>query len=1478
MRATIIFILFFFSCVLGMAEVSTPFEAIRQHREWMSKNTPKPETLSDEDLMLHAQQIIDLRLQEPEAFDILVAASKKVPEVEAYINWTATLDCDTLFHRKRDAFRGMADYLDSTRPGCYAARKLRTEWLYVESMYRNVLPDYDALIKRQENVCRKISGKDKKEKALLLSMKIARFEARNNIEMVDNPMYYPEIWQLEEDVINLYPIASTDTVADRMQLYTQIAGLKSIPQEDLRVRVMLGDDKDPFNNGTLYEYTGRFRDYLCNSGFYYDKAYEMSEKLFGSYHPVTASSAYFCSQFRIYNTTIGNEELDRAKAINDFFSMYYPRHSNEGKICRLLKANADLQRTGNPGLTSEKDEILEIAKLTYGENNTYYINILSQITNFALFSEPDFNASLNKYEEECRRVFPDALKQDLWLLYNYGQVIFRDAAEGKERMAKLKDSYLANNDGSLISIKVGEDIATYYQNTAYDLDVAKEIYTALASDIEKMYGKHSSMYYITCLNLFNVTAEGINDAEVSYLSNIINDAEKHDFTGKQLTLSNLRSAYAGYFWSTGRYDKAHAIYKKLYTDPRYRNPLPAKVRDAVCRMLSGKDMKDADSFVAGIRSEIDTIPHNELPPRLISELAQYYSGTNRAEEAVKLLERALEAHNYQMNEAIDDEYFDISSELSRLYEATNNRVAASRLITADREMIRNAHLLVPSKALAEYLFDGYYRALTRQDWNSAFFYVGAAFNIVSQITTSSGMSQSNMITLGLPCIQALTTLCVRIHYEIKQMKEYLESEDFKQYNVNMEALLSQITRWYPEIKNGLGQIERAFPDYDPKYQESGYYLTFLNSSAAFYQVCEPDYKKSEDYLLECLKVSKYPSEIKNTYLNLAGLMTEAGDSVKNDKYLRLAYDVIEKNPHRMADSDLMGAMTFRFNDRVKNNDISGAATIARNIYTENRRMLDGNFQLMSSSEQEQFFNTFGDPAWALASLLEKNPESLAAETYNAVVYRTGMQLRSQQETRRIIMASEDPNVHLIADSIASLRAALKQINVTPDQWMTQQGSGNYQKSSKLNFELEHLEMQLLDLTADVRSKSNPDITWQMIRDALKPNQVAVEYIISGTKVMALVLKPDCTAPIPVSLCSWRQLSKDLDALKAKNSATLAKRLYRKQASVDLYSMLWQPLESVLESSKTVYFNAPGILHSIAFNAIETPDGSYLIDKYDLRQLTTTAQITFPEDERAPKSAGLLGDVIFDPSQAKLAGIIPDVTGERAIEDDYALDEFDSRGVSRQYFRYLPFTGKELKEISTTFGQQKVKMVVRENATESELRNLCATSPEVLHLATHGFFISSEQDALHVPFMKRYSSQVGSAMQRSGVALANAEATWKGSEELPENNDGILTANEVSNLNLKNTRLVTLSACETALGAYNFEGIHGLTRGFKQAGAKSLLVSLWSVNDQSTATFMTEFYRHWIENGDRHAAYRSAVAAVRKQYPSPFYWAPFILLD
>lgn len=147
----------------------------------------------------------------------------------------------------------------------------------------------------------------------------------------------------------------------------------------------------------------------------------------------------------------------------------------------------------------------------------------------------------------------------------------------------------------------------------------------------------------------------------------------------------------------------------------------------------------------------------------------------------------------------------------------------------------------------------------------------------------------------------------------------------------------------------------------------------------------------------------------------------------------------------------------------------------------------------------------------------------------------------------------------------------------------------------------------------------------------------------------------------------------------------------------------------------------------------------------------------------------------------------------------------------------------------------------------------------------------------IPYYRQRMQNMTNSMRRAGIALAGAEAAWCGAEGHDEN-DGILTADEVARFDLHGTRLVVLSACETALGNYSFEGVYGLPRGFKQAGVESLLVSLWSVNDRSTSLLMSGFYRYWLEGKPVREALEQAVREVRKQYPQPYYWAPFVLLD
>ena len=128
----------------------------------------------------------------------------------------------------------------------------------------------------------------------------------------------------------------------------------------------------------------------------------------------------------------------------------------------------------------------------------------------------------------------------------------------------------------------------------------------------------------------------------------------------------------------------------------------------------------------------------------------------------------------------------------------------------------------------------------------------------------------------------------------------------------------------------------------------------------------------------------------------------------------------------------------------------------------------------------------------------------------------------------------------------------------------------------------------------------------------------------------------------------------------------------------------------------------------------------------------------------------------------------------------------------------------------------------------------------------------------------------------------AENKWFG-EELPDGvDDGFLTAWEIANLNFCDLELVVLSACETARGDVESDGVFGLQRGFKMSSAGSILMSLWKVDDEATCLLMTEFYKHWMGGSTKHDALKKAQSVVRshidKGWDSPRYWASFILLD
>jgi CHAT domain-containing protein len=219
------------------------------------------------------------------------------------------------------------------------------------------------------------------------------------------------------------------------------------------------------------------------------------------------------------------------------------------------------------------------------------------------------------------------------------------------------------------------------------------------------------------------------------------------------------------------------------------------------------------------------------------------------------------------------------------------------------------------------------------------------------------------------------------------------------------------------------------------------------------------------------------------------------------------------------------------------------------------------------------------------------------------------------------------------------------------------------------------------------------------------------------------------------------------------------------------------------------------------------------------------------------------------------------------------------------FQRLQATEKEGQRIAATLATQRLWL--RDAALDARIK--AVRSPRMLHLATHGFFLADrpnvDQDSQSTSGFPSLRQEAGGAwsvagienpLLRSGLALAGVN-TWLAARLVPADvEDGILTAEDVTGMDLTDTELVVLSACETGVGEVRSgEGIFGMRRAFVLAGARTLVMSLWKVPDSQTQELMEAFYR-FLQSGTPPAdALRQAKLSIREKHPEPYYWGSFI---
>ena len=394
---------------------------------------------------------------------------------------------------------------------------------------------------------------------------------------------------------------------------------------------------------------------------------------------------------------------------------------------------------------------------------------------------------------------------------------------------------------------------------------------------------------------------------------------------------------------------------------------------------------------------------------------------------------------------------------------------------------------------------------------------------------------------------------------------------------------------------------------------------------------------------------------------------------------------------------------------------------------------------------------------------------------------------------------------------------------------------------------------------------------------LKPGEAAVEvlrfrtytpdeggYFIGRINYMALILTPETkTGP---HVFQWtlggqmegRMLSFYRNTTKFQMPDSLT------------YNLYWKPLRDELKGVTKVYFSPDGVFNQINPNTLFNPKtNKYLVDELLLELKTNTRDILEEPKQRKSKS----GAYLFGFPDYQTLGYDEAEQEAKAERSTRALNRSLRSGLLRGFLRGdgippLPATKIEVENIANefkTYGNTSTTLLAKQ-ANEGEMKKI--KSPPILHIATHGFFLDDGELSITSAEQSRF---LDNPLFLSGLILASAN-TDQGNE------DGILTAYEAMNMSLEDTELVVLSACETGLGTVkNGEGVFGLQRAFLVAGAKTVIMSLWSVDDQATQMLMNNFYTNWLKGMDKHEAFLLAQQDLRKKYAEPYYWVAFIMI-
>jgi len=552
-----------------------------------------------------------------------------------------------------------------------------------------------------------------------------------------------------------------------------------------------------------------------------------------------------------------------------------------------------------------------------------------------------------------------------------------------------------------------------------------------------------------------------------------------------------------------------------------------------------------------------------------------------------------------------------------------------------------------------------------------------------------------------------------------------------------------------------------------------------------------------------------------------------------------------------------------------------------------------NFSHLTTAERETYWSKKSYIFRAAPALAYRAPDNdtLVGDAYNAMLFTKGLLLNSEVDFKKLLFASGNLDLLEKYNRIEALQQEKEACRELPP-------SERDGRLADIDRELAALEKVLVRECKEYGDfTDNLSIDFRRVAAALRPEDVAVEFMDfevegGGTTWMALVLRHGWEAPRLVKLFNRQELARlrydSLTFFEALREGTGPDGINRVYNDTVLGRMVWEPLARAWgEGVTNVYFAPTGLFYQFGVEYLPVDgSGRRVCDLYGMNRLSSTK---LPGQERtAPRyeAAFVYGGLDYDLDAEALQALHERYAAEETLLTARSLgadDDGSRMEASAWKAEFLLGAEEEADSIVQCLERSGVatRLYAGSDGTEESFKLLRSDRSGLLHIATHGFCYSrAEASRRFLRWLPEEAGEDDGGMSYSGLLLSGANLALGGGEVPKGVENGVLTAREISLLDLSWADLVVLSACQTGLGEVREDGVFGLQRGFKKAGARTLLMSLWSVSDEATCTMMTQFYSRLAAGASCREAFHGAQQALREspEFSEPFYWASFIMLD